>query len=432
MQTSWINRHLSLMKILLINPNRYHHPPVPPLALDYLQSALKQTKYESLVLDLCFKQDSGKAVAESVEKFAPQVAGISIRNVDTALYQNNLFFLDEIRIILQQLARLEVPCVLGGSGYSFNPAGILSYLGANWGISGPGEMALIHFLDSLEKIPPPEGAILDGWKWGADPELDTSGRGEDIDYPAYLEKGGIAGFETQKGCLGTCSYCLEASQRVIFRKPQTVVRELKKLVGQGVCNFHLCDSEFNQDLKYCHEFLETLISARLPISWALYLKSTPYDEKLFKLLGASGANLLTLSLPTGRDGLKHAARIRRLTEKYHIRLAVDYLCGFPGQTVSEVREDVERLRRIRPDTVGLNSFIRLYSGAGIFSAASADPDQRRFLFGELKDNPECIRPVFYSGISTDTLKEIAGDDPIFRIEGFERSTNYERLKSASL
>jgi len=420
------------MKILLINPNRYHHPPVPPLGLEYLQSALEPTKHESLVLDLCFKRDFGKAVAEAVEKFAPQVAGISIRNVDTALYQNNLFFLDEIRAIVQQLARLEVPSLLGGSGYSFNPAGILSYIGASWGISGPGEKALIHFLDSLEKIPPPEGAILDGWKWGADPELDTSGRGECVDYPVYLEKGGIAGFETQKGCLGTCSYCLEASSQVIFRKPQTVVRELKRLAGQGVCQFHLCDSEFNQDLKYCHEFLETLISARLPINWALYMKSTPYDQKLFRLLGASGANLLTLSLPTGKDGLKHAARIRRLTKKYGIRLAVDYLCGFPGQTPSEVREDVERLRRIRPDTVGLNSFIRLYSGAGVSSVANTDPDQRRFLFGELEDNPGLIHPVFYSGISTDTLKEIAGDDPIFRIEGFERSTNYERLRSASL
>jgi len=418
------------MKILLINPNRYHHPPVPPLGLEYLQCALKPTRHESLVLDLCFKSDLEKAVAETVEKFAPQVAGISIRNVDTALYQNNLFFLDEIRSIVQQLARLGVPSLLGGAGYSFNPAGILSYIGARWGIGGPGEKALVHFLDSLETSPPPEGTVLDGWKWGADPELDTAGRGKDIDYPVYLKKGAIAGFETQKGCLGTCSYCLEASSRVIFRRPQTVVRELKELAGQGVCSFHLCDSEFNQDLKYCHVFLETLISAGLPINWALYMKSTPYDERLFRLLEASGANLITLSLPTGRNGLKHAARIRRLTKKYGIRLAVDYLCGFPGQTPEDVREDVESLRRIRPDTVGLNSYIRLYSGAGVVSLANANQDQRRFLFGELNDNPGLVRPVFYSSISTDTLKEIAGDDPVFRIEGFERSTNYERLQES--
>ena len=61
--------------------------------------------------------------------------------------------------------------------------------------------------------------------------------------------------------------------------------------------------------------------------------------------------------------------------------------------------------------------------------AQASADQRRYLFGELEGNPGFIRPVFFSSISVDALKEIAGDDPIFRIEGFERSTNYERLKN---
>lgn len=420
------------MKILLINPNRYHHPPVPPLGLEYIQSVLKATRHESRILDLCFKRNLKKTLAETVKEFAPQLAGISIRNIDTALYQNNLFFLDEIKTIVERLSQLGVPSLLGGSGYSFNPAGILSYLGASWGISGPGEKALIHFLDSLEKNPPTEGTVVDGWRWGVDPNLDTTGRGVCVDYPVYMNKGGIAGFETQKGCFGTCSYCLEASLRVIYRRPQKVVRELKELLGQGVSEFHLCDSEFNQNLKYCHEFLQTLISARLPMSWTLYMKSTPYDKELFRLLGASGAKLVTLSLPTGRNGLKHAARIRRLTKKYNIRLAVDYLCGFPGQTPQEVGQDIEGLRRIRPDTVGLNSFIRLYPGAKVSSLAQAGPDGRRFLFGELKDNCGLIRPVFFSSISTNTLKEITGDDPIFRIEGFERTTNYERLKNTPL
>lgn len=420
------------MKILLVNPNRYHSPPVPPIGLEYLQSALKHTRHESRILDLCFEGDFKKTLAETVEEFAPQVAGITVRNTDSVLYTNNLFFLDEIKLIVEQLARLGVPSLLGGSGYSFNPDGILSYLGASWGISGPGEKTLTCFLDNLEKNPPPEGTILDGWRLGVDPDLDITGRGEHVDYPVYLKKGGIAGFETQKGCLGTCSYCPETSECVIYRKPQKVVRGLKELVAQGVTEFHLCDSEFNQDLKYCREFLNTLISERLPISWALYMKSTPYDEEIFRLLGASGANLVTLSLPTGRDGLRHATRFRRFTKKYGIRFAVDYLCGFPGQSPGDVRKDLERLRRIRPDTVGLNSFIRLYPRTRVSAQARAERDGRKFLFGELKDKPELVRPVFYSSIPTDTLREIAGSDPLFKIEGFERSTNYERLRNNPL
>ena len=39
-----------------------------------------------------------------------------------------------------------------------------------------------------------------------------------------------------------------------------------------------------------------------------------------------------------------------------------------------------------------------------------------------------IRPVFYNSITMDMLKELIGDDPLFKIEGFERTSNYERLQ----
>ena len=61
-------------------------------------------------------------------------------------------------------------------------------------------------------------------------------------------------------------------------------------------------------------------------------------------------------------------------------------------------------------------------------AVSPSPAYEENLYGALKDNPYTIRPVFYRHISVEILEEIIGGDPLFRIEGFERSTNYERLK----
>ena len=413
------------MKVLLINPNRYHNPPVPPLSLEYLRGALEVTGHECRILDLCFAEDVFAALNAAVEDFAPGGAGITVRNIDNGMFTENRFFLDEIRELTSRLKALGVPAVAGGAGFSFNPRGVLEYLGARWGVSGPGERALGHLLDALEDGPPAAGTILDGWQWGADPELAFASRGEQLDYRTYLDQGGLAGFETQKGCYGTCYYCMESTGRVIFRKPESILRELKALAGRGVYQYHLCDSEFNQDLAFCREFLQALIASGLKIEWALYLKSTPYDPEFFRLLGRSGANLVTLSLPTGPDGLRHAAQIKSLAKKNGIRLAVDYLCGFPGDTPEKVRRDLEELKKIHPDTVGLNSYIRLYRGAVPLEACP--PEERKFLFGAVEDNHGLIRPVFYSTIGVETLREIAGGDPLFKFEGFEQTSNYQRL-----
>ena len=417
------------MRILLINPNRYRTPPVPPIALEYLQSALKGTGHQSRILDLCFADDPAALLAKELECFRPQVAGVSVRNIDTAIYRNNIFFLDEIKSLVDLLNKHRIPVILGGSGFSFSPRGVLEYLGAGWGVSGPAEIALAHLLESFEKGPPAEGTILNGWHWGMNPELGIEGRGEQIDYQTYLAEGGILGFETQKGCFERCSYCLEGNGRVLFRNPRKVVEELNQLVSRGFDNFHLCDTEFNQDLSYCHKFLETLIAEGSSMRWVLYMKSSPYDEELFRLLSKSGARLITLSLPCGRDSLVHAGEIRRLCKKYGIRLAVDFLCGFPGETVESIRNVIETLRHIRPDTVGVNSVIRLYPGAYVTRKVWRSADFRKSLCGPLEDNPSFVHPVFYKSISIDCLREIIGDDPLFKIEGFERTTNYERLKS---
>ena len=85
------------MKILLINPNRYHYPPVIPVALEYLAGELSDTHHEYSILDLCFSENPCLEIENSINHFQPDVIGITIRQIDTVLYQNNEFFLEEIK-----------------------------------------------------------------------------------------------------------------------------------------------------------------------------------------------------------------------------------------------------------------------------------------------------------------------------------------------
>lgn len=415
------------MKILLVNTNRYRTPPVAPLSLEYLSSALSLSGHEHGILDLCFEENPRAALEAEILRFHPDIAGMTVRNIDTVLCQNNEFFLDDIRMYVNMVKSAGIPVIAGGVGYSFIPGGIREYIGADFGVFGPGERALPLFLDRLERECIPAGTVLNGWEAGIDPDAPID-RTDGIDRARYVREGGLLGFETQKGCLSRCPYCAEGRGRVLFKNPERVVDELWQLARQGFTEFHLCDTEFNQDLAHCRNFLEVLVEKGPEIRWALYLKSAPWDADLFRLLRASGAHLVTLSLPTGPDGLEHAREIKRLTEKNGLRLAVDYLCGFPGDTVESVRRDIGILREIAPDTVGVNSTLRLYSGLAVTEKIIGAPEMRAHLSGALESNPNFIRPVFYTHITVDMLREIIGDDPRFHIEGFERTSNYERLR----
>ena len=291
------------MKILLINANRYRTPPVPPLALEHLASTIGESNHECRVLDLCFSDTPEADIDATIAEYSPDIAGITIRNIDTVIHLNNVFFLDEVKSFVDMVKAHGVPVLLGGVGYSFIPSGNLAFLGADWGISGPGEYAIVSFLDSMSDGKTPEkSTVLDGWEYGFDPDLRVR-RGEVIDYSKYIANRGIAGFETQKGCFEHCSYCMEARGAVRFRNPRRIMEELHDLAAKGVTTFHLCDTAFNQDLGHCNAVLDEMIANGPDISWALYMKSAPYSDDLFRKLKESGANMVTLSLPTGPDGL---------------------------------------------------------------------------------------------------------------------------------
>lgn len=415
------------MYILLINPNRFRTPPVPPIGLEYLMGALVDAGYENRLLDLTFEDNPVAALDRALDDELPAVAGFTVRNIDTVLYENNEFFLDDIALLVRQVKMRGVPVILGGAGFSFAPAEILAYLGADWGITGPGEKALPAFLDRFGIEPPPRGTIIDGFASGIDPGQ-ASPRGCAVDYPRYLSSRAVAGFETQKGCRGKCPYCLECGRNTIsIRHPHTVVEEIRRLVDLGVTDFHLCDTEFNQILDSSKKFLRVLINKGPSIRWALYLKSAPYDRELFSLLSQSGAYLATLSLPTGIQWLAKAEGQVRYARDYGVKLAIDLLVGFPGQTIDNVKRILDKLRSFEPATVGVNNTFRLLKGLPLTGQIMASSANRRYLFGTVDNNPDFLKPVFYRRLDTDTLRELIGGDPLFKIEGFERTSNYERV-----
>lgn len=414
------------MKVLLINPNRYKSPPVPPIGLEYLAACLEGRGHVPSIVDLTFSEDVYEEIDRAVGYFRPDIAGVTVRNIDAVLYHTNEFFLDGIRdIILHLRSQYGLKVVIGGAGISVNPEAAREYLTADFAVAGPAEHVMDKVLASLHGPANPRRVIRGIFS----PGKACPRRPDQVDYRKYYEEGGVAGFETHKGCSSSCIYCLEAKTRVSFKRVGDVIGEIRGMVERGHDHFHLCDSEFNESLDYSLNFCSALKKSGLPMKWALYMKPGNSGEDLIRLLKDTGAYLVTLSVDSWERGPGYHTQVGQIISAARssgIKVAVDFLTGFPYEDDKVVLRWLDFFRRARPDSVGINTYIRLYSSLRLTDIILKDRKLRDSLVGNT-DDTTFIQPVFYNRISKDKLVQLINGDPLFRVEGVERGVNYCRI-----
>jgi hypothetical protein len=168
------------------------------------------------------------------------------------------------------------------------------------------------------------------------------------------------------------------------------------------------------------------------IRWAVYMKSANFNRNLFKGLKDTGVYLITLSVDSWKKCEQYWSDFERFifgAKAYGIGIAVDFLTGFPYEKREETLQYLDLLRRPMPDSVGINTYIRLYKSLQITNIINSDPKLKDHLSG-CTDDDTLLRPVFYNHINTDSLKEMIDGDPLFRIEGPEKGVNYTRVISS--
>lgn len=415
------------MKILLINPNRFKSPPAPPLGLEYIAGSLLENAHKTEIIDLCFSADICKDLDSAVKSFNPDIAGITVRNVDSVLYQDNEFYLDDIKEIVHYLKSTQnLQVLIGGTGLMTNPQAVLDYLGADYAFVGPVEEELPQFLQKLKSGLPVERLYYGHCK----PDFACPRRSLSIDYDKYYKNGGLAGFETHKGCSSSCVYCLEANSRVAFKRPENILREIRGFVEAGYNHFHLCDPEFNEDLDFSLAFCNALKLSGMGLRWAVYMKPTNYNRKLFRLMKETGVYLITLTVDSFNKCSLYWSDIEKIifnAKSNGISLAVDFLAGFPYEKENVLIECLDLFRRVQPDVVNINTYIRLYRSLKVTQTVMKDSTLRPYLIGAADDG-SMIKPIFYNHVSAERLEELIEGDSIFKIAGREKGVNYSNVK----
>ena len=431
-------------------------PPVAPIALDYLASALVESGCDTDVLDLCFSADWAAAIDDYPAGDGVSLVALTLRNTDDTYFASQDFFLPRFREVAGHLKRrFAAPLCLGGSGFSVMPEAVLAYCGLDLGIWGEGEVALpmlarrVTAGEDYRDVP---GLVYrSGEGFGRNPprylglEGAPAPRRDAVDNRRYFAEGGMAGIETKRGCDRHCIYCADPvgkGRKVRLRSPQAVADEVEALLAMGIDHLHLCDSEFNLPPSHaeavCRELIERGLGQR--VRWYAYCSPVPFSDELaglFLKAGCAGINFGadsaadTMLRTLGRDHrARDVAETARICTRQGLVFMYDLLLGGPGETRASLRETVEVMKRLSPARVGAALGLRIFPGTPIAAMVRAS--------GPLAANPNVhgaadegfLAPTFYlsAALGEDAAdylaRVIGGDERFFFGEADAGDQNY--------
>jgi len=410
------------MRIALVNPNRFRKPPVMPVGLEYLAHAVRHAGHDARLLDLCFSDRVERDLDEFLRDFRPDLAFLSVRNVDSAVRAEADFHLDAHAEIAARIVDTGVPLIVGGAGVPAMPEAIRRILRADCVVVGPGEGAapqIIGLLAAGRELPP----VVNGF----DVPFDASAvpnRAVDVDYAAYYAADGVAGFASSYGCPCRCAFCIEARTGVRYRDTAAVAAEVRALVEKGWQRMHLCDAEMNISYEHALALCKAIVGTGA--TWMTYMRHRPCDAALAAALRESRCELATVTVNSATDRPADAADCVRLLRAEGVRVAVDLSCGLPGETPDQAKAMIDALDKARPERVGVNSRFRVYPTTPLAEIVRAHSEERRFVTGD----PEFIRPAAYCRFDPAEVQQwIAGREG-FAIDVGE-AVNYQRLAQRS-
>jgi len=433
----------SLM-LTLVNSNRLL-PPIAPIGLDYIGSAARAAGIETELLDWGQSEDRQALLESYFRSRTPELIGISFRNVDDCFWPSCQSYVHELAELVRGLRRLsDAPIVVGGVGFSIFARRLTAACGADFGIRGDGEDAVIALYRELqgqrEWHRVPGLCWLRREEWVCNPpswpeRLDHVRSRDFVDNHQYYLRGGQAGIESKRGCPRRCIYCADPvakGRHVRYRSPAAVADEAAALWTQGVEVLHFCDGEFNVPRAHALAVCEALTQRGLGSKIRFYIYATvrPFDAELAGKLRAAGCVGVNFTGDSAHPQVLRsycvAHRREHLEQAVHacrragITCMVDLLLGGPGETPETLQYTIETLRAIGPDCVGAGLGMRLYPETPVLPVLlkqgplETNAGIRRHYAGPI----DLVWPTFYVSPALGTtparlVRELVGADARF-------------------
>ena len=243
---------------------------------------------------------------------------------------------------------------------------------------------IFKFPELLYRMLTSDSQIIDIWE-------DTDEIVEDL--PVDRKYSFKSGINIMFGCNNFCSYCIVpyVRGRERSREPKEIIREIERLVSDGVIEVMLLGQNVNsygKNLSNPMSFAELLaeIEKIEGLKRIRFMTSHPKDlsDDLIEVMAKSKKICKHIHLPlqSGSDRVLKEMNRRYTKEQYlllvdkirraipDVAITTDIIVGFPGETAADVDDTIDVIRKVHYD----NAFTFIYSKR-TGTPAAARPDQ---------------------------------------------------------
>ena len=243
---------------------------------------------------------------------------------------------------------------------------------------------IFKFPELLYRMLTSDSQIIDIWE-------DTDQIVEDL--PVDRKYSFKSGINIMYGCNNFCSYCIVpyVRGRERSREPKEIIREIEKLVNEGVIEVMLLGQNVNsygKNLDNPMSFAKLLkeIEKIDGLKRIRFMTSHPKDlsDELIEVMAKSEKICKHIHLPlqSGSDRVLKEMNRRYTKEQYlslvekikkaipDVAVTTDIIVGFPGETAADVDDTIDVIRKVHYD----NAFTFIYSKR-TGTPAAARPDQ---------------------------------------------------------
>jgi radical SAM superfamily enzyme YgiQ (UPF0313 family) len=403
------------MRVLLIATNqadrymdRMAVRPVP-VGLAYVAAHIDTARHTLRVLDLMFSKDARQDATEAVQRFQPEVIGLSLRNLDNQSYLNPVWHLPAVRALIDHLRSVcSATIVCGGPAFSILPAACFEYVAPDLGLAGDATASFAQLVDCLDRGVP--YTDLPGLVFSASGQtvvreghftehFQTPPRLDLLDLRRY-DKAGFGIGVVHK--LAPYYYATTDGQGQTdgenwrIRPAAEVVEEVRRLQrDHGIRKVFFIDSGFNMPLHQAKELCQALLRAGLKLRWNSYLRPGACDAELIALMRRSGCSLALLTGTAGEGSEpsepgEHLERVGRLTSLCHqeeLPFTLSMSFGNPGETHATVEQKLAFLRKVAPAFATLRVATRILPQTPLARRAVEE--------GLIRSEADLLRPTFY-------------------------------------
>ncbi len=365
-------------KILFLKARTGMDDPSPPMAFSFLGKIAEDQGYKVLVenLNAQYNNQTNKDIVNLIKKEKPSIVGVHI-------------FTNAARYSYELINAIKPHCnllIIGGPHATACPEEVLER-GADIAFIGEAEISFKKFLKALDSQK--SWKKIKGIAYKTQNRVVNNGNAEIIydlnsiplpdkkinkktDYVKIKnEINNFGQILSTRGCPGKCTYCFSLFEKCFrIMSAERVFEEILQLQkNYGVTFINFIDDAFTINRKRLFDLCNLFIKNKSSLKWSCGTRVDFLDKEMIDKMKEAGCKLIILgienAIPNTLLGMNKILGINGVTtpelysqradeiltwcKEANVRVGTNILCGFPWETVQDMKNMQKYINRIKHD-----------------------------------------------------------------------------------